>query len=160
MVDRADDWNINSLSKSQIEHFKAIFDILDQDHDGKISAEDIKNTHSSLGIKDGGDAKKMLAESGSDGLVFNAFVKFMHTKYGDFNDKNELEQVFSSFKNESNTIYADDLRQNILDVGKTNPDAKMSKNDLNKVISSFSKKNGLTGKATFTSDAFIDTVSN
>ncbi|KAG7800408.1 hypothetical protein KL944_003981 [Ogataea haglerorum] len=144
---------------SQVAHWKGIFDVIDQDHDGKITEEDIKNTYSSLGLKDKGEAAKMMAEADSDGLVFNGFLKLMGTKYGDFSDRNELEQVFAAFKDDSKTVNAAELKEHLISVGKSNQDIQLSKDDINNVLRTFGKKSDLTGKTAFAADKFIDTVS-
>ncbi|KAG7695343.1 hypothetical protein KL930_003776 [Ogataea haglerorum] len=144
---------------SQVAHWKGIFDVIDQDHDGKITEEDIKNTYSSLGLKDEGEAAKMMAEADSDGLVFNGFLKLMGTKYGDFSDRNELEQVFAAFKDDSKTVNAAELKEHLISVGKSNQDIQLSKDDINNVLRTFGKKSDLTGKTAFAADKFIDTVS-
>ncbi|KAG7746900.1 hypothetical protein KL911_003915 [Ogataea haglerorum] len=144
---------------SQVAHWKGIFDVIDQDHDGKITEEDIKNTYSSLGLKDEGEAAKMMAEADSDGLVFNGFLKLMGTKYGDFSDRNELEQVFAAFKDDSKTLNAAELKEHLISVGKSNQDIQLSKDDINNVLRTFGKKSDLTGKTAFAADKFIDTVS-
>ncbi|KAG7694457.1 hypothetical protein KL933_003722 [Ogataea haglerorum] len=144
---------------SQVAHWKGIFDVIDQDHDGKITEEDIKNTYSSLGLKDEGEAAKMMAEADSDGLVFNGFLKLMGTKYGDFSDRNELEQVFAAFQDDSKTVNAAELKEHLISVGKSNQDIQLSKDDINNVLRTFGKKSDLTGKTAFAADKFIDTVS-
>ncbi|KAG7876259.1 hypothetical protein KL938_004650 [Ogataea parapolymorpha] len=145
---------------SQVAHWKGVFDIIDQDHDGKITDEDIKNTYSSLGLKDEGEAQKMMAEAGSDGLVFNGFLRLMGSKYGDFSDRSELEQVFATFKDDSKTVNAAELKEHLTSVSRTNQDIQSSKEDINKVLKAFSKKSDLTGKTAFAADKFIDTVSH
>ncbi|KAG7878604.1 hypothetical protein KL907_003835 [Ogataea polymorpha] len=145
---------------SQVAHWKGVFDVIDQDHDGKITEEDIRNTYTSLGLKDEGEAQKMMAEAGSEGLVFNNFLKLMGSKYGDFSDRSELKQVFATFKDDSNTVNATELREHLANVSSANQDIHLSKEDMKNVLKSFSKKSDLTGKTAFAADKFIDTVSH
>ncbi|KAG7887450.1 hypothetical protein KL936_004147 [Ogataea polymorpha] len=102
----------------------------------------------------------MMAEAGSDGLVFNNFLKLMGSKYGDFSDRSELKQVFATFKDDSNTVNATELREHLANVSSANQDIHLSKEDMKNVLKSFSKKSDLTGKTAFAADKFIDTVSH
>ncbi|KAG7833069.1 hypothetical protein KL939_003607 [Ogataea angusta] len=101
-----------------------------------------------------------VSEAGPDGLVFNGFLKLMGSKYGEFSDRSELEQVFATFKDDSKTVDAAELKKHLTGVSKTDPDIQLSKNDIDNVLKSFGKKSDLTGKTAFAADKFIDTVSH
>ena len=65
---------LNKLTSKQIRQYKTLFNLIDQDHDQKISLKDLKTTIVSLGMEsmDDDSVLKMLPE-GSKEMNLNAF---------------------------------------------------------------------------------------
>ncbi|GME87446.1 unnamed protein product [Ambrosiozyma monospora] len=162
-----DDSNLlTQLSKEQIHTFKAIFNLIDQDHDNKISVKDLKTTIVNIGIDNiDDDAINDMIPDGQTEINFNSFLKIMNNKFGTFSGKHELTQAFAAFNEPQSTKTIDNinskkLSKSLLETEKKSSDLNITKSDIEKVIKEFTDTNELTGNKTFSAEKFIDTIHN
>ncbi|KAI0322181.1 EF-hand [Amylostereum chailletii] len=110
----------------QIQQFKEAFSLIDQNRDGVISEQDLKETFASLGIvpskammdellsaRPGGHERGMSLEDGPDrGVNFAMFLTMMGERLFEFDSEGELLDAFLSFdEDDSGSVRADDLRK-------------------------------------------------
>lgn len=158
---------LNKLTSKQIRQYKTLFNLIDQDHDQKISLKDLKTTIVSLGMEsmDDDSVLKMLPE-GSKEMNLNAFLKLIGTKFQGFSESSELEDAFSVFDNSSSRdsgIDANRLKDALLDANerlKGTEGLSLTEEEMDTAIDDFSKENKISGKKTFLADKFIETISN
>ncbi|ODV83555.1 hypothetical protein CANARDRAFT_24791 [[Candida] arabinofermentans NRRL YB-2248] len=159
---------LNQLSKDQIQQFKSIFNLIDQDHDDNISVKDLKTTICNMGVEDIDDntiAQMIPENQQKTGINFSVFLKLMSSKYGEFTEKTDLTQAFSVFKTTTSgdddglNCNSDELKESLLNTNARNS-SKMNDSSIEKIINNFSKTNDLSGESVFNAESFIDTVKN
>lgn len=158
---------LNKLTSKQIRQYKTLFNLIDQDHDQKISLKDLKTTIVSLGMEsmDDDSVLKMLPE-GSKEMNLNAFLKLIGAKFQGFSESSELEDAFSVFNNSSSRdsgIDANRLKDALFDANerlKGTEGLSLTEEEMDTAVDDFSKENKISGKKTFLADKFIETISN
>ncbi|KAI0275317.1 hypothetical protein BC834DRAFT_815612 [Gloeopeniophorella convolvens] len=115
----------------QIQQFKEAFALVDQDRDGLIGEQDLKDTFASLGIVPSKDMMEELltsrpggrdSQSSEDprdrGVNFAMFLTMMSEHLFEFDAEAELLEAFGSFdESDSGTVKADEIRKWLNETG-------------------------------------------
>ncbi|KAI0034158.1 EF-hand [Vararia minispora EC-137] len=119
----------------QVQQFKEAFALIDQNRDGIITEQDLRDTFASLGItpskvmmeellssRPGGHGRTPSSASLDDGpdkgVNFAMFLTMMGERLFDFDAENELLEAFLSFdENDSGTIRVDEMRKWLAETG-------------------------------------------
>lgn len=152
MVENKD---LTNLTKTQIQKYRLIFGLIDQDGDDLISFEDIKSAFHDIGITmDENTIKDDMLSTGKDGkLDFNGFLNVVGSKFGGFSEESELRDAFETFKS-NNHIDSNLLKQNILNV----VDDNQIKEGITDAIDEYTNENKITGEKKFEQDRFIANI--
>ncbi|KAG0684662.1 Myosin type II regulatory light chain [Pichia californica] len=144
----------DNFSKAEIQRYRMIFNMIDQDGDEKISANDIEAITKDIDLKfDDSTIKKML-ENGKDGLLnFSGFLKIVGSKFSGFSDENELKDSFATFVGKDG-IDGSILKNNLIEISEGDADKKA----VSDVVDEFTKENKITGYKKFDADKFINSV--
>ncbi|QPG73837.1 hypothetical protein FOA43_001152 [Brettanomyces nanus] len=152
---------LNQLTKDQLRNYKSLFNLIDQDHDGKISSKNLKSTIVNLGIEgleDDSIVKMLSNKDSTSSLNLNDFLRLMGSKFAEFSEASDLQEAFKVFGGDQ--INATKLRATLMDVGKTNRDNGIESEEIDSVLGDFTKENKITGEKIFMADKFIDAVVN
>lgn len=139
------------LSKEQIAQYKSLFNLIDQDHDGKISSKDLKTTIVSQGIESVDDDSIMLMMKKGD-IGMTSFLRLMANRYGGFSDSEDLNDAFAVFKDDD----PKELKKSLLEVGRGDEEFEISEHQIDRVFRDFCKENKVTGEQTFMSEKFVE----
>ncbi|KAI0285465.1 EF-hand [Russula aff. rugulosa BPL654] len=117
----------------QIQQFKEAFSLIDQDRDGLVGEQDLKDTFTSLGIVPSPEMMEELltsrpGESGSQptstedprdrGINFAMFLTMMSEHLFEFDAEAELLEAFSSFdESDSGMVRCDEIRKWLSETG-------------------------------------------
>lgn len=121
------------FEQSQIQEFKEAFGLMDQDRDGTISVDDLKEVYNSLGRnpKDS-DLKAMVAEA-SGPINFTMLLTLFGDRLNGTDEESMLMNAFKLFDTESKgTVHKDGLRDILVNQGK--PDERLSDSEFNQVL--------------------------
>ncbi|KAI9507797.1 EF-hand [Russula earlei] len=112
----------------QIQQFKEAFSLIDQDRDGLVGEQDLKDTFASLGIvpsadmmeemltsrpgEHGGSQPSAVEDPRDRGINFAMFLTMMSEHLFEFDPEAELVEAFSSFdESDSGTVRCDEIRK-------------------------------------------------
>ncbi|CAF2532559.1 unnamed protein product [Rotaria sp. Silwood2] len=121
------------FEQKQVQEFKEAFGLMDQDRDGSISLDDLKEVYSSLGkAPKESDLKQMLEETG--GPV--NFTKLL-TLFGDRLNGTDAEDIlmtaFKTFDEDTRGfLYRDVLQEQLTSMGK--PNERLSNVEFNQML--------------------------
>ncbi|KAI9454151.1 EF-hand [Lactarius psammicola] len=116
----------------QIQQFKEAFSLIDQDRDGLVGEQDLKDTFASLGIvpspemmdelltsRPGEGGVQSSPENTRDrGINFAMFLTMMSEHLFEFDAEAELLEAFSSFdESDSGTVKCDEIRKWLSETG-------------------------------------------
>lgn len=86
------------INKEQLKQLKEAFNLIDQDHDGVISKEDLQTILISLGQKPTDkQLKDMLNEVGTGSVDFARFLSMFATKMGAADPEDLIRNAFTCF---------------------------------------------------------------
>ncbi|KAI0461246.1 hypothetical protein LJB42_001264 [Komagataella kurtzmanii] len=137
---------MDNLNEEQIEKLQAIFEIMDQDSDGKISINDLMQIFNSLGdSKTEKDVITMFEEQHPDsnsGISFAMFLKFMSSKIERMTETRKMREALTVFGEEeiSKQAFSETLDDTL---------------EVQEVLSEFSKENHLTGEIVFQNEKYL-----
>ena len=108
-----------AFPQQQVQEFKEAFTMIDQNRDGFIDIEDLKDMYASLGRQaDEKELKSMLAESPGP-LNFTTFLTLFGERLGGTDPENAVRNAFAMFDEENKGYldeeYIKDLLQNMGD---------------------------------------------
>jgi len=121
------------FEQSQVQEFKEAFGLMDQDRDGVISVDDLKEVYNSLG-KVAKDAElKAMIEEASGPLNFTMFL----TLFGDkLNGTDEEPTILNAFKlfdvDGKGTLHKDKLRETLVHEGRK--DERLTDQEFNQML--------------------------
>ena len=146
--------NAMELSKDQIQKYRMMFTMIDQDGDDFITNDDIKAIFKDLNmeIDESTIDQEMLANSNGK-LDFNGFLNVVNQKIKGFSDSEELKDAFQTFTSEGG-IDSKVLKESLQSALSEESD----KNAVNRVVEEYTKENKITGFQKFNADKFIDDV--
>ncbi|KAH9964204.1 EF-hand [Russula dissimulans] len=136
----------------QIQQFKEAFSLVDQDRDGLVGEQDLKDTFASLGIMPSiemleemltsrpGERGQLSSSSAEDrGINFAMFLTMMSEHLFEFDAEAELTEAFSSFdESDSGTVRCDEIRKWLSETGD-----RMSQAEINRFLKgSFTDRQG------------------
>ncbi|KAA1468040.1 EF-hand [Dentipellis sp. KUC8613] len=119
----------------QVQQFKEAFSLIDQDHDGVVSEQDLKEIFGSLGItptkrmldelltaRPGGHDRMGSASSADDssdrGINFAMFLTMMSEHLFEFDTEAELVEAFACFdEGDTGTVKGDEIRKWLSETG-------------------------------------------
>ena len=109
------------FDQEQIAEFKEAFNLIDYDHDGFISRNDLEETYNSLGMLDIKDAQleEMIAEApGSSQLNFTMFLTLFGEKLTGSDPEVTIKQAFECFDEPGlGKINCEALREHLTTMG-------------------------------------------
>lgn len=138
----------------QIQQFKEAFSLIDQDRDGLVGEQDLKDTFTSLGIVPSPEMMEELltsrpGEHGSQltstedprdrGINFAMFLTMMSEHLFEFDAEAELLEAFSSFdESDSGMVRCDEIRKWLSETGD-----RMSQGEIDRFLKgSFTDRQG------------------
>ncbi|KAI0003799.1 EF-hand [Russula compacta] len=138
----------------QIQQFKEAFSLIDQDRDGLVGEQDLKNTFASLGIVaspemmeelltsrpgEGGSLPSSAEDPRDRGINFAMFLTMMSEHLFEFDAEAELLDAFSSFdESDSGTVRCDEIRKWLSETGD-----RMSQSEIDRFLKgSFTDRQG------------------
>jgi Ca2+-binding EF-hand superfamily protein len=109
-----------AFSQSQIQEFKEAFTMIDQNRDGFIDIEDLKDLYASLGrTPPDSELKEMLAEVGEGPFNFTMFLSMFSDRLNGTDPEDTLRNAFTMFDPENKAYldeaYIEDLLKNMGD---------------------------------------------
>ena len=120
------------FEQSQIQEFKEAFGLMDQDRDGTISVDDLKEVYNSLGRnpKDS-DLKAMVAEA-SGPINFTMLLTLFGDRLNGTDEESMLMNAFKLFDYDAKgTVHKESLRDILVNQGK--PDERLSDSEVRKL---------------------------
>jgi len=131
---------------AQVQQFKEAFSLIDQNRDGLITEQDLRDTFTSLGIT---PTKSMMDEllssrpgvhgrspspshtdDGGNEVNFAMFLTMMGERLFEFDSENELLEAFLSFdENDSGTVRVDEIRKWLGETGD-----RMTQDEINQFL--------------------------
>lgn len=141
------------FSKAEIQRYRMIFNMIDQDGDDKISGDDLKAIAKDVDLKFEDPVIKDMIGGNEDKLDFNTFLKIIGSKFSSFSDENELKDLFATFT-EKDGIDSSFLKSSLIDISKTEDEKK----SISEVVDEYTKENKITGFKKFDADKFIESV--
>lgn len=137
------------FEQQQVQEFKEAFGLFDQDRDGTISLEDLKEVYSSLGkVPKDQELKDMLAEA-SGPVNFTMMLMLFGDRLGGTDDENVILNAFKLYDPQNaGTLHKDALRDILCNEGK--PDERLSDSEFNKMLEGAPIKNGILDYTAFT----------
>lgn len=146
--------SVKEFTKTQIQQYRMLFNMIDQDSDDKISIDDLKAINKNVDLKLSDTAMKdMLIDSENGTVDFNGFLKIVGSRFSVFSDENELKDAFATFV-EKDGIDGSVLKKSLVSITE-NADGKKA---VSAVVDEFTKENKITGYKKFDADKFIDGV--
>ncbi|ANZ75080.1 BA75_02329T0 [Komagataella pastoris] len=137
---------MDNLNEEQIEKLQAIFEIIDQDSDGKITISDLRQMFNSLGdSRTEKDLVTMFEEEDLDfksSISFAMFLKFMSSKIERMTEIRELREALTVFAKE------DIKKQEICE-------ALDDTLEVQEVLNEFCRENPLTGEVVFQKEKYF-----
>ncbi|KAI3388933.1 hypothetical protein SNEBB_006757 [Seison nebaliae] len=121
------------FDQHQVQEFKEAFSLMDQDRDGTISVDDLREVYSSLGkpCKDD-ELKKMIAEA-PGAINFTLLLQMFGEKIGGTDPEDTLLNAFKLFdKVSTGKLHKDTLRQILTTEGV--PKERMSDAEFNQML--------------------------
>ncbi|ODV93543.1 hypothetical protein PACTADRAFT_52109 [Pachysolen tannophilus NRRL Y-2460] len=159
---------MQSFSPEQISVLRSIFEIIDQDSNGKITKQDLLQTFKNLddNTKNEKYVNNML--KGLDEITFPIFLKIMGGK--DLLSSENLMKSLRVFnKNGSSAngeieINVEELKTNILNLNQKDSDSsatsdtKITEKEIDGAIGGFIKEDNMNGEKIFMASRFINNV--
>lgn len=144
------------FSKSTIQKYKTMFQIIDKDGDNHISVSDLHDAFNGIGhrIEEAEVKNNLLGEFEDKKIDFNAFLRIVGSKFGGFSSEEELKDAFSTFVDSSGNIEGKAFKEDVASV----TEAQEDKQPIEEVIDEFTKENRITGYKKVDSEKFIDNV--
>lgn len=145
----------DSFSKMQIQRYRMMFTIIDQDGDDLISEADLRGAFKDIGgaVGENTIADEMLDGAKDGKMDFNGFLQLVQGRFGGFSDEGELKDAFATF-DDRGAIDSNVLRENLLQLAETEEE----KRAVGDVVDEFTRENKITGFKKFDSATFIDHV--
>jgi len=121
------------FEQSQVQEFKEAFGLMDQDRDGTISADDLKEVFNSLGKVPKDTEIKAMIDEASGPINFTMLL----TLFGDrLNGTDEENVILNAFKlydpDAKGLLHKDTLRETLCCEGK--PDERLTDAEFNKML--------------------------
>lgn len=152
MTDQTD--GNKDFTKSQIQKYRMLFNLIDQDGDEKISVKDLKVAASDVNLKlDDSVIKDMLKSAGGKSVDFNSFLKISGAQFGGFSEESELRDALTTFDGKDG-IDSAVLKSSLGELAESDADKKAVAG----VVDEFTKENKITGYKKFDSEKFIESV--
>ena len=138
------------LTKAQIQKYRMMFSLIDQDGDDRISQSDLEAAFKDIGVNvDNSVISEDMLKGGS--IDFNQFLNIVASKFNGFSDQEELQDAFATFQGPDG-IDGKILRQNLVGIA----DSDDTKQAVTSVVDEFTKENKITGYEKFEADKFVD----
>lgn len=145
----------SQLTKHQIDMLREIFLLIDEDGDGIISEEDLKNAFKIVNKQVSNEDIESMFNTAQDPLTFGGFLSLLASGISDLSSKDELETAFEVFQSKGDDEMKcnyDDLTDNLVLSG-------MKKEEIDEIFKSFIKT-GMDGSRTLLAQRFISILSD
>jgi Ca2+-binding EF-hand superfamily protein len=121
------------FEQSQVQEFKEAFGLMDQDRDGTISVDDLKEVYNSLGkVPKDADLKAMIEEA-SGPINFTMLLTLFGDRLSGTDDESVLMNAFKLFDPaNAGFIHKDALREILTGEGKK--DERLDEKEFNQVL--------------------------
>merc|ERR1712127_468939 len=121
------------FEQSQVQEFQEAFGLMDQDRDGTISVDDLKEVYNSLGrVPKDSDLKSMVEEA-SGPINFTMLLTLFGDRLSGTDDESVLMNAFKLFDPaNAGFIHKDALRECLCQIGK--PDERLDDKEFNQVL--------------------------
>jgi Ca2+-binding EF-hand superfamily protein len=121
------------FEQSQVQEFKEAFGLMDQDRDGVISVDDLKEVYNSLGKVAKDSELKAMIDEASGPLNFTMFLTLFGDKLNGTDDEGVILNAFKLFdKNAVGTINSKSLREALVHEGRK--DDRLSEQEFNQML--------------------------
>jgi Ca2+-binding EF-hand superfamily protein len=121
------------FEQSQVQEFKEAFGLMDQDRDGTISVDDLKEVYNSLGKVPKEAELKSMIEEAQGPINFTMLLTLFGDRLNGTDDENVILNAFKLFdSNASGAISSKALREYLTAQGK--PDERLSDAEFNQVL--------------------------
>lgn len=152
--------NFSQLSQNRIKTLKDAFQMLDDDGDGRISLNDLKTMHRSVGKQlsdENGDRMlKVQGPEDENGISFPEYLSLMSKAIGEFPEDSEITDCFKILAgNEDLQVPLDDLILLLKEAGFQDPESEFER-----IFKDFTAKSQVTEGRTFKGSQFIDMISD
>lgn len=142
------------FTKSQIQKYRMLFNLIDQDGDEKISVKDLQAAANDVSLNlDDSVVKDMLKSGGGKSVDFNTFLKIAAAQFGGFSEESELKDAFTTFDGKDG-IDGAVLNSSLAELAETDVEKKA----VSEVVDEFTKENKITGYKKFDAEKFIESV--
>ncbi|KAI6183361.1 hypothetical protein M3Y97_00481200 [Aphelenchoides bicaudatus] len=106
------------LDQPQIQEFKAAFNMIDQDHDGCISNQDLQDMFASLGKEVNAELIEKMMKEAAGSLNFTMFLTLFGEKMTGMDPENVIKGAFQCFdENNTGTIPEERFREIMTTMG-------------------------------------------
>jgi len=107
------------FDQSQVQEFKEAFNMIDQDRDGFISKEDLKDMKASLGDITTDEAAEAMIKEAPGAINFTMFLTLMGEKLNGTDAEDVIKNAFKSFDSAgAGTISEDMMRDLLMSMGE------------------------------------------
>jgi len=126
--------NVFSMfEQSQVQEFKEAFGLMDQDRDGTISVDDLKEVYNSLGKAPKDAELKAMVEEASGPINFTMLLTLFADRLNGTDDESVILNAFKLFDSSaSGHIDKKTLREMLVNEGK--PDERLTEAEFNQVL--------------------------
>jgi Ca2+-binding EF-hand superfamily protein len=121
------------FEQSQVQEFKEAFGLMDQDRDGTISVDDLKEVYNSLGKVPKEAELKSMIEEAQGPINFTMLLTLFGDRLNGTDEESVLMNAFKLFDPENKgVLHKDTLREYLTAQGK--PDERLSDAEFNQVL--------------------------
>jgi len=121
------------FEQTQVQEFKEAFGLMDQDRDGTISVDDLKEVYNSLGrVPKDAELKDMIGEAPGP-INFTMLLTLFGERLSGTDDESVLTNAFKLFDPQNQGFLTKDtFRESLTAIGK--PDERLTDAEFNKVL--------------------------
>jgi len=121
------------FEQSQVQEFKEAFGLMDQDRDGTISADDLKEVFNSLGKVPKDSEIKAMIDEASGPINFTMLLTLFGDRLNGTDEENVILNAFKLYDPDSKgNLHKDTLREVLCCEGK--PDERLTEQEFNKML--------------------------
>ena len=118
------------FEQSQIQEFKEAFSLMDQDRDGTISVDDLKEVYNSLGRNPKESELKAMISEAEGPINFTMLLTLFGDRLNGTDEESMLMNAFKLFDKEAKgVVHKDSLRDILVNQGK--PEERLSDSEVN-----------------------------
>ena len=121
------------FEQSQVQEFKEAFGLMDQDRDGVISMDDLKEVYNSLGRVPKEPELKSMIEEASGPINFTMLLTLFGDRLGGTDEESVIMNAFKLFDRDNKGLMHKDMMRELL-TASGKPDERLTDTEFNQVL--------------------------